>query len=171
MIVPVLLFAAAHYKRDIPFEIEQLQKKYPQITFSVVPPFSTHPHMVELVVKRIREAMPMQGSSILLVGRAVVIHNRYMNYNKSEQLSNENLVCQYPVPFNERNSLFAAELKAITSTASHVYVMPYLLFTGLLLQKLNCIQKYNHVTPCNCLQFDTYMKLTLLERMEECIYV
>ena len=69
MIVPVLLFAAAHYKRDIPFEIEQLQKKYPQITFSVVPPFSTHPHMVELVVKRIREAMPMQGSSILLVGR------------------------------------------------------------------------------------------------------
>ena len=25
--------------------------------------------MVELVVKRIREAMPMQGSSILLVGR------------------------------------------------------------------------------------------------------
>lgn len=69
MIVPVLLFAAAHYKRDIPFEIEQLQKKYPQITFSVVPPFSTHPHMVELVVKRIREAMPMQNSSILLVGR------------------------------------------------------------------------------------------------------
>jgi len=32
MIVPVLLFAAAHYKRDIPFEIEQLQKKYPQTT-------------------------------------------------------------------------------------------------------------------------------------------
>lgn len=69
MIVPVLLFAAAHYKRDIPFEIEKMQKQYPHITFSVVPPFSTHPHMVELVVKRIREAMPMQNSSILLVGR------------------------------------------------------------------------------------------------------
>ena len=62
-------YLRTHYKRDIPFEIEQLQKKYPQITFSVVPPFSTHPHMVELVVKRIREAMPMQNSSILLVGR------------------------------------------------------------------------------------------------------
>ena len=64
-----LFYYLTHYKRDIPFEIEQLQKKYPQITFSVVPPFSTHPHMVELVVKRIREAMPMQNSSILLVGR------------------------------------------------------------------------------------------------------
>ena len=51
MIVPVLLFAAAHYKRDIPFEIEKIQKQYPHITFSVVQPFSTHPHMVELVVK------------------------------------------------------------------------------------------------------------------------
>ena len=69
MIVPVLLFAAAHYKRDIPFEIEKIQKQYPHITFSVVQPFSTHPHMVELVVKRIRETMPMQGSSVLLVGR------------------------------------------------------------------------------------------------------
>ena len=69
MIVPVLLFALTHYKRDIPFEIEKMQKKYPYITFSVVSPFSTHPHMVELVVKRIREAMPMQESSILLVGR------------------------------------------------------------------------------------------------------
>ncbi|MEC2469422.1 CbiX/SirB N-terminal domain-containing protein, partial [Bacillus cereus] len=67
---------------------------------------------------------------------------------------------------------FAVELKDITSTASHVYVMPYLLFTGLLLQKIELhTKKYNHVTTCNCLQFDTYMKLTLLERMEECIYV
>ena len=141
MIVPVLLFAAAHYKRDIPLEIAKMKNQYPHISFSVVQPFSTHPHMVELVVKRIRETMPMQGSSVLLVGEVVVIFSRYMSYNKSEQLSNKNLVCQYPAPFNERNALFTAELKTITSTASHVYVMPYLLFTGLLLQKLSCIQK------------------------------
>ena len=69
MIVPVLLFAAAHYKRDIPLEIAKMKNQYPHISFSVVQPFSTHPHMVELVVKRIRETMPMQGSSVLLVGR------------------------------------------------------------------------------------------------------
>lgn len=84
MIVPVLLFAAAHYKCDIPFEIEQMQKQYPHITFSVVPPFSTHPHMVELVVKRIREAMPMQNSSILLVGRGSSDPSPYMSYSKLE---------------------------------------------------------------------------------------
>ena len=106
MIVPVLLFAAAHYKRDIPLEIAKMKNQYPHISFSVVQPFSTHPHMVELVVKRIRETMPMQGSSVLLVGEVVVIFSRYMSYNKSEQLSNKNLVCQYPAPFNERNALF-----------------------------------------------------------------
>ena len=99
MIVPVLLFAAAHYKRDIPLEIAKMKNQYPHISFSVVQPFSTHPHMVELVVKRIRETMPMQGSSVLLVGEVVVIFSRYMSYNKSEQLSNKNLVCQYPAPF------------------------------------------------------------------------
>lgn len=39
MIVPVLLFAAAHYKRDIPLEIAKMKNQYPHISFSVVQPF------------------------------------------------------------------------------------------------------------------------------------
>lgn len=172
-IVPVLLFAAAHYKRDIPFEIEKMQKQYPHITFSVVPPFSTHPHMVELVVKRIREVMPMQNSSILLVGRGSSdpqpIHELQQIGAAVEQKLSIPISCSF---LTNGTPSFTAELKTITSTVSHVYVMPYLLFTGLLLQKIKLYtKKYNHVTTCNCLQFDTYMKLTLLERMEECIYV
>ncbi|WP_377865905.1 sirohydrochlorin chelatase [Bacillus sp. R86525] len=174
MIVPVLLFAAAHYKRDIPFEIEQLQKKYPYIAFSVVPPFSTHPHMVELVAKRIRETMPLQGgSSILLVGRGSSdpqpIYELQQIGTAVERKLGMSVSCSF---LTKGTPTFTAELKTITSTASHVYVMPYLLFTGLLLQKIKLhTKKYDHVTTCNCLQFDTYMKLVLLERMEECVYV
>ncbi|PEQ55518.1 cobalamin biosynthesis protein CbiX [Bacillus thuringiensis] len=173
MIVPVLLFAAAHYKRDIPFEIEKIQKQYPYITFSVVQPFSTHPHMVELVVKRIRETMPMQGSSVLLVGRGSSdpqpLHELQQIGAAVERKLSMPVSCSF---LTKGTPSFTAELKAITSTSSHVYVMPYLLFTGLLLQKIKLhANKYDHVTTCNCLQFDRYMKLTLLERMEECIYV
>ncbi|EEM42088.1 Cobalamin (Vitamin B12) biosynthesis CbiX protein [Bacillus thuringiensis IBL 4222] len=173
MIVPVLLFAAAHYKRDIPFEIEKIQKQYPHITFSVVQPFSTHPHMVELVVKRIRETMPMQGSSVLLVGRGSSdpqpLHELQQIGAVVERKLSMPVSCSF---LTKGTPSFTAELKAITSTSSHVYVMPYLLFTGLLLQKIKLhAKKYDHVTTCNCLQFDRYMKLTLLERMEECIYV
>ncbi|MBE7104675.1 sirohydrochlorin chelatase [Bacillus cereus] len=173
MIVPVLLFAAAHYKRDIPFEIEQMQKKYPHIIFSVAPPFSTHPHMVELVVKRILEAMPIQGSEILLVGRGSSdpqpIYELQQIGAAVEQKIGMPVCCAF---LTKGTPSFTAELKNITSTASNVYVMPYLLFTGLLLQKIKLhTKKYDHVTTCNCLQFDTYMKLALLERMEECVYV
>ncbi|MDZ4480038.1 sirohydrochlorin chelatase [Bacillus cereus] len=173
MIVPVLLFAAAHYKRDIPLEIAKMKNQYPHISFSVVQPFSTHPHMVELVVKRIRETMPMQGSSVLLVGRGSSdfqpIHELQQIGAAVEQKLSLPVSCSF---LTKGTPSFTAELKTITSTASHVYVMPYLLFTGLLLQKIKLYtKKYDHVTTCNCLQFDTYLKLTLLERMEECIYV
>ncbi|MGE7864860.1 sirohydrochlorin chelatase [Bacillus paramycoides] len=171
MIVPVLLFAAAHYKRDIPFEIEQIQKKYPHITFSVAPPFSTHPRMVELVVKRIRETMPMQGSSVLLVGRGSSdpqpIYELHQIGSAVERKLGMPVSCSF---LTKGTPSFTAELKNITSNTSHVCVMPYLLFTGLLLQKIKLhTKKYDHVTTCNCLQFDTYMKLALLERMEECV--
>ena len=99
MIVPVLLFAAAHYKRDIPLEIAKMKNQYPHISFSVVQPFSTHPHMVELVVKRIRETMPMQGSSVLLVGRG---SSDFQPIHELQQIGaavEQNLVCQYPAPF------------------------------------------------------------------------
>ena len=106
MIVPVLLFAAAHYKRDIPLEIAKMKNQYPHISFSVVQPFSTHPHMVELVVKRIRETMPMQGSSVLLVGRG---SSDFQPIHELQQIGaavEQNSVYQYHAPFNERNALF-----------------------------------------------------------------
>ncbi len=142
MIVPVLLFAAVHYKRDIPLEIAKMKNQYPHISFSVVQPFSTHPHMVELVVKRIRETMPMQGSSVLLVGRGSSdfqpIHELQQIGAAVEQKLSLPVSCSF---LTKGTPSFTAELKTITSTASHVYVMPYLLFTGLLLQKIKLYTK------------------------------
>ena len=68
--------------------------------------------MVELVVKRIREAMPIQGSSILLVGRGSSdtqpIHELQQIGVAVEQ---KNSVYSIVLLFNERNALFYCELK------------------------------------------------------------
>ncbi|HEK9102784.1 TPA: sirohydrochlorin chelatase [Bacillus pseudomycoides] len=172
LLVPVLLFAAAHYKRDVPFEIEKIKKLYPHITFSVVPPFSTHPLMIELVVKRIREAMPMQNSEILLVGRgssdSQPIHELKQIGAAVEQRLSLPVSCSF---LTKGTPSFPDELNEKAAHARHVYVMPYLLFTGLLLQKINrYAEKYANATTCNCLQFDSYMKSALLERMEEHVH-
>lgn len=172
LIVPVLLFAATHYKRDVPFEIKKVQKLYPHITFSVVPPFSTHPLMIELVVKRIREAIPMQNSEIVLVGRgssdSQPIHELRKIGATVEQKLGLPVSCSF---LTKGTPSFIEELHDKASSARHVYVMPYLLFTGLLLQKINRhAKKYVNVTTCNCLQFDSYMKSALLDRMEEHVH-
>ncbi|MEI4623108.1 sirohydrochlorin chelatase [Bacillus pfraonensis] len=172
LLVPVLLFAAAHYKRDVPFEIEKIKKLYPHSTFSVVPPFSTHPLMIELVVKRIREAMPMQNSEILLVGRgssdSQPIHELKQIGAAVEQRLSLPVSCSF---LTKGTPSFPDELNEKAAHARHVYVMPYLLFTGLLLQKINrYAEKYANATTCNCLQFDSYMKSALLERMEEHVH-
>lgn len=173
LIVPILLFAAAHYKRDVPFEIKNIQKLYPHITFSVAPPFSTHPLMVELVIKRIREVMPTKDSEILLVGRgssdSQPIHElKQIGLAVAQRLSLP-VSCSF---LTKGTPSFTDELNEKTVSTNHVYVMPYLLFTGLLLQKINRhTKKYSNVTTCNCLQFDSYMKTALLERMEEYVHV
>ncbi|MGG0186173.1 sirohydrochlorin chelatase [Bacillus rhizoplanae] len=173
LLVPVLLFAAAHYKRDVPFEIEQIQKRYPHITFLVVPPFSTHPLMIELVIKRIHEAMHTQGSEILLVGRGSSdpqpIHELQQIGSAVERKIGMPVSCSF---LTKGAPSFTEELNSIASSAQHIYVMPYLLFTGLLLRKIERhAHTYTNVTTCNCLQFDPYMKSALLERMEEYIHV
>lgn len=172
LVVPVLLFAAAHYKRDVPFEIKKVQKEHPHITFSIAPPFSTHPLMIELVIKRIREAMPIENSEIILVGRgssdSQPIHELRQIGVAVEQRISLPVSCSF---LTKGTPSFTDELNDRSSSAKHVYVMPYLLFTGLLLQKMNRhTKKYANVTTCNCLQFDSYMKSALLERMEEHIH-
>ena len=50
-----------------------------------------------------------------------------------------------------------------------IYVMPYLLFTGLLLRQIErVVAKYpRFAVMCSNLQFDNLMKQTLLVRIEE----
>ncbi|MBO1581757.1 sirohydrochlorin chelatase [Bacillus sp. XF8] len=172
LIVPVLLFAAAHYKRDVPFEIEKIQKRYPHITFSVATPFSTHPFMIELVIKRIREAMPIQGSEILLVGRGSSDSQPIHELRQIGSVVEQKLCLPVSCSFLAKGTpSFTDELNEKAASKKHVYVMPYLLFTGLLLQKINRhAKKYANVTTCNCLQFDSYMKSALLDRMEEHVH-
>ncbi|WP_459503370.1 sirohydrochlorin chelatase [Bacillus sp. C1] len=173
LIVPVLLFAAAHYKRDIPFEIKKVQKLYPHITFSVVPPFSTHPLMIELIVKRIRETTPIANSEIVLVGRGSSDSQPIHELRRIGEAVEQTLCLPVSCSFLTKGTpSFTDVLKEKAASVRHVYVMPYLLFTGLLLQKINRhTKKYANVTTCNCLQFDSYMKSALLDRMEEHVHV
>lgn len=128
--------------------------------------------MIELVIKRIREAVTSQGGAILLVGRGSSDPQTTSELQQIGAAVSQKSTCLFSVLLTNGIPTFTDGLADTTASYQHVYVVPYLLFTGLLLRKIKLHTKnYANVITCNCLQFDAYMKSALLERMEECVHV
>ncbi len=54
-IVPLLLFSAMHYLKDIPNIVHEMKRRYPDIKVEVSEPLGTHPLMTEIIMQRIDE--------------------------------------------------------------------------------------------------------------------
>ncbi|MBR8997019.1 sirohydrochlorin chelatase, partial [Staphylococcus aureus] len=52
-IVPLLLFSAMHYLKDIPNIVHEMKRRYPDIKVEVSEPLGTHPLMTEIIMQRI----------------------------------------------------------------------------------------------------------------------
>src|SRR5260364_403276 len=56
VIVPGVLFAAAHAKNDLPTELHWLQHTFPEAKFSFASALDLHPRLLQLCAQRIIEA-------------------------------------------------------------------------------------------------------------------
>lgn len=170
LIVPVLLFSATHHKRDIPMELQQISRKYPQVSFIMTEPFGVHEYMIQLVQKRVEAVRVEKNAAVLLVGRGSSDAEPIGKLKEIAKRVEEKL--QMPV-YNAFLTAYDPKVNQALEELQHqyktVYVMPYLLFTGLLLRRIECVvAKYPQVAVmCNNLQFDRLMEQTLLVRIEE----
>ncbi|MBS4209465.1 sirohydrochlorin chelatase [Bacillus sp. FJAT-50079] len=170
LIVPVLLFSALHHKRDIPIELQEIRRKYPHISFTMTEPFGVHEYMIQLVQKRVETAMCEKNGAVLLVGRGSSDSDPIFQLKEIAKHVEQRL--QIPV-YNAFLTAHDPKVNQALDKLQHeyktVYVMPYLLFTGLLLKHIERITaKYPRTAVmCNHLQFDDLMKQTLLVRIEE----
>ncbi len=170
LVVPVLLFAAAHFKRDIPEELARIKARFPKVNFYVSNPFDLHPKMVDLVIKRIQEKRVDNEGSILLVGRGSSDPEPIL---KLMEVSNK-IYCRLDAPVYTafltagKPGIFS-ELEKLQQEYSKIYIVPYLLFTGILVKRMEKIVADSHkdAVLCNPLQYDSLLKEVLLERMEE----
>jgi len=75
VVVPLLLFAAGHVRRDIPAAVAQAAARHSHVHIRQVSPLGCHPRIVQLSTQRYHEALngqgkvPPQESLLLLVGR------------------------------------------------------------------------------------------------------
>ncbi|MBX7074294.1 MAG: sirohydrochlorin chelatase [Pirellulales bacterium] len=74
-VLPLLLLAAGHAKRDIPQAIEAAELRYPAVRFGLCSHLGCHPKLLELSVARMREAVEGRSAVdpaetlLLMVGR------------------------------------------------------------------------------------------------------
>ncbi|MFD1067762.1 sirohydrochlorin chelatase [Oceanobacillus locisalsi] len=170
LIVPVLLFSALHHKLDIPEEIAAVQKEYPFISFKMTAPFGTYPYMVDLAVKRIQAENHEPDTAILLVGRGSSHIEPIQGLQQIGRKIEQRLDIPVYTAFLKLGKPSMEEALAfLPYRYKKVYVMPYLLFTGLLLEKIEqmVFSSKDTFAICQNLEFDPLMKKTLIKRMEE----
>jgi sirohydrochlorin ferrochelatase len=179
-VVPVFLLSANHVKIDIPIELQLLQGQHPEIDVIYGRAFGVHEAISHLLWEKItkRVASLSENSHILLVGRGSTDPDVKRDLEKIAS----NLQQHYGIP-----SIQACFLTGIAprfeealwnSQKSHdqVIVVPYLLFSGLLINGIkHTIDRYlqqsqQEVMLCDTLGFHPILKEVLLTRIKETLY-
>ena len=176
--VPILLLTAVHAKTDIPEILSVLQSQFPRVRLQYSQPIGVHPKMVDIIVERIikTDQLMTNNSLILLVGRG----SSDQDVKWDLQEIGRRLSSRLHGIRVEDCYLTAAEPSfqkmidhSLLSEVDTVFVMPYLLFTGILMkdiekkiESVTAISKSNYVL-CNYLGYDPKIESVLTERIDE----
>ncbi|WEG12992.1 sirohydrochlorin chelatase [Pullulanibacillus sp. KACC 23026] len=140
LIQPVLLLAAGHVKQDIPREIAAISKDYPEIRFHFGDPFGCDSKIIDILSDRIYEkGTPVLGNSaVLLVGRGSSDPDIQEAFKDISQRLWEKEAMPVSTCFLAAcEPLLGTGLKnAKTSPFKQIFVIPYLMFTGLLMREM-----------------------------------
>ncbi|WP_085521251.1 sirohydrochlorin chelatase [Tuberibacillus sp. Marseille-P3662] len=176
-VVPVLLFDAKHYYVDIPHEVAAAQKQFPNISFTYGQPLGVQKRLTDILVTRIREQRSVihQDASIVLVGRgsrypAIKQKIESIAFTLADTLNVERIKTCYLAACTP--SFDEGLRDAIDHGSSQVFVVPYLWFTGLLMQSMEeTINGLNHLSQdivlCRHLGDHPNIKDALVDRVNE----
>lgn len=145
-VVPVFLFAAGHVKIDLPEQLNKVNKIYPHITFSCTEPISPERSMVDILLERLVESRypihdntALDDTTILIVGRGSSDISQKKDFLKIRAALEEKCSVQavdYCFLAASDPSFIDGLKIALSRPARNVYVIPYLLFTGVLMHRM-----------------------------------
>lgn len=178
-VVPILLLTAQHAKEDIPIEIKKAKERFPYVTFEIGRPFGIHEALIETVYERVQQQGVEIGAEaeLVLVGRG----SSDIAVVRDMQAISKKLQARYHFKSVQACFLYGAGPsfeQTITnlknSAAKQVFIVPYLLFSGLLsvgIEKtVNALQfDAQAVKLCNSLGYNEKVRSVLLERVQEVI--
>ncbi|AZB42876.1 sirohydrochlorin chelatase [Bacillus sp. FJAT-42376] len=175
-VIPVLLLTAAHAKSDIPEELESVMKEHPSVSVSYGDPIGVQGEMAEAVLEGMRPLPAHEDARVLLVGRgssdpdvkrdlgliAKGIEQRTEGLNVS--------VCY----LTAAEPSFSEVLNGINQfPEKRVYIVPYLLFTGLLMngieKEISLVKTDKILTLCSYVGFSRHTEKAFTKRVREAL--
>ncbi|UOE95990.1 sirohydrochlorin chelatase [Alkalihalobacillus sp. LMS39] len=186
-VIPVLLLAAGHAKLDIPEEIDKAKVKFPTVSIQYGRVIGIDKRMTDMVVDRlVQQGLPLhadeqsqQQTAVLLVGRGSSDPDANSDLAKLARLIWES------APVDHVETCYLAATKPTFDQGlervqylphNKVYVIPYLLFTGILLKQMDAkITKLNEklttkdIVLCDYLGYHPDLINVIKDRVKETI--
>jgi len=140
-VVPLFLLAAGHIKKDIPEALEQISRHYPDIKLSMMDPFGVQGEILDAIADLVRGEVETitEKDSVLIVGRGSSdssIHRAFAKIASGIgiRLGTKKVSVCYLAAAHPR---FLEGIETVSTKATgKVIVVPYLLFSGLLLTEV-----------------------------------
>lgn len=181
-LVPIMFLAAGHSKIHIPHAIDEAKVKYPHVHFTYGRPVGIHHRIIDMLENCLREqglANDSQDAAIVLIGRGSSDPDANSDLYKIGRLLAErfdHLPLELAYIGVTRPTVEDGVEKAIKLGAKSVYLVPYLFFTGVLMNRMH--DKYSafneqytntefHMT--NYFGFRDEVKDVFKERAEEAV--
>ncbi|MFC3041439.1 sirohydrochlorin chelatase [Virgibacillus xinjiangensis] len=177
-IVPVLLLSAGHYYKDIPEDIQEAKKSYPDITFTYGEPLGVQERLTDVLVDRLKETAVIPGpdARILLVGRGSKNQQTKRDIEQIKYHLKKKAGIQTEIGFLAASEPpFEESLQSLlTDGSQQIFIIPYLWFTGILMRQLEArtqeLQEQGfNVYLCRQLGSHQLMQEALRERVFESI--
>ncbi|KZN96034.1 sirohydrochlorin chelatase [Aeribacillus pallidus] len=177
-VLPVLLLTAVHAKEDIPNELERIRKRFPNVEMVYGRPIGVHPHMVDILIERLYETTEelSEDSMVLLIGRGSSDPDVKRDLTEIAQLLKRKAglnrvdTCYLTAA---KPGLEEALLTAKQSSYKKIFIIPYLLFTGILMNtikktiKISFADGEKEYILCNYLGYHPLIENILKERFTE----
>ncbi|MCD7033848.1 sirohydrochlorin chelatase [Metabacillus sp. GX 13764] len=176
-VVPLLLLTAVHAKKDIPEVLERMQQQYPSVPISYGRPIGIQDKMAEAVYSMLKpHTYSNADTRVLIIGRGStdpeVKENmqRLAGMLKEKYRFKETDVCY----LTAAKPSFEEKLSEInTFPENHILLMPYLLFTGLLMKgiekEIRKLQTEKNLVLCSYIGHSPLVREAFVYRVKEAI--
>nr|WP_263327897.1 sirohydrochlorin chelatase [Neobacillus sp. Marseille-Q6967] len=184
VVIPIMLLQAGHSKIHIPAAIDEAKKKYPFVQFTYGRPIGIHEETFEILKTRLAEIgenldCPEEDTAVLLLGRGGSDPDANSDLYKIARLLWEktNYKIVEPAFMGVTTPLVNEGIeRCLKLGAKKVIILPYFLFTGILIKRLEEMMvpfqnQYSNIEFKLAGYFGYHPKLQtiLIDRVEEAI--